>query len=158
MINIIIALSRAMSLYLGKPIKSYMWTRLLASFTSPQARCGICHSNRFYQFSDSQHMVFTLSPRSFWSDLFQLLIWTILLLQMRVPIKNQKMNGKQRRSWWDGSLWAISSGSILFVKVTDMVCRAERDKDTWSIAKDKSKYFSYFSPKRYVVCTHEKHL
>ena len=27
-----------------------------------------------------------------------------------------KLNVKQRRSWWDGSLWAVSSGSTLFAK------------------------------------------
>ena len=39
---------------------------------------------------------------------------------------NQK--GKQCRSWWDGSFWAVSSGSTLFAHVAGLVCRAERVK------------------------------
>ena len=31
--------------------------------------------------------------------------------------KVKKLNVKQCRSWWDGSLWAVSSGYMLFVKV-----------------------------------------
>ena len=30
--------------------------------------------------------------------------------------QNSTQNGKQWRSWWDRSLWAISSGSILFAQ------------------------------------------
>ena len=30
--------------------------------------------------------------------------------------KVERLNGKQRRSRWDGSLWAVSSGSMLFAE------------------------------------------
>ena len=34
----------------------------------------------------------------------------------RILVKNQSSMTKQFRSWWDGSLWAVSSDSTLFAK------------------------------------------
>ena len=42
-----------------------------------------------------------------------------------VTVKIQKQNGKQCRSWWDDSSWAVSSGSTLFAKVSVFDCMAE---------------------------------
>ena len=46
----------------------------------------------------------TLSSLSFRRCHFQLWIWPCLLLQMWVPVRYQKQNEKQCRSWWDCSL------------------------------------------------------
>ena len=62
------------------------------------------------------------SPTSFWYGLFNLWIWTQPLLQIWVQSKIDN-NGKQCRSWWDGSLRAVSSGSILFAQILVLVCR-----------------------------------
>ena len=49
-----------------------------------------------------------------------------MLLQTGVSVKNQEQNGRQYRSWWDSSLWAISSGSALFAKASVLVSKDER--------------------------------
>ena len=36
--------------------------------------------------------------------------------RLYVKLKDWLSNVKQRRSWWDGSLWAVSSGPTLFAK------------------------------------------
>ena len=64
---------------------------------------------------------------SFWNGFFHPWIWTCPLLQIGLPVKNHKKNGK-RRYWWDGSLRDISSGSTLFVQGSILLCRAERVK------------------------------
>ena len=60
--------------------------------------------------------VLTLSSLSFWNGLFYLWIWTHQLSHVRVLVKK---NDKLCRSWWDGSLFAVSSGSRLFAKVSE---------------------------------------
>ena len=55
------------------------------------------------------------------------------LLQTGISVKHQQQNGKQCRSWWDGSLWAVSSGSTLFAKASVLVCRVVRVKMTDSL-------------------------
>ena len=63
-----------------------------------------------------------------WNGLFHSRIWTCPLIRgfkMGVFSLNQKQNGKWCRSWWDSSLWAISSGSTLFAQVLVLVCQAE---------------------------------
>ena len=50
-----------------------------------------------------------------------ILIWSEPLFQIGVSVKEsqkEKQNGKQGRSWWDGSFWAVSWGSILFITKT----------------------------------------
>ena len=47
------------------------------------------------------------------------------MLQIWVSSKHEWHTGKQCRSWSDGSLWAVSSGSALFVKAFVLVCRGE---------------------------------
>ena len=69
-----------------------------------------------------------LSPLGFWNGLFQLCIWAHLLLQMEMLAQNQEWNGKQCRSWWDGSLRTVSSGSTLFIRVYVLVYRTEKVK------------------------------
>ena len=61
----------------------------------------------------------------FWSRLFQLWISKYPLLQLGMSVKKRKQNGKQSRSWWNCSLWAISSRCKLFAKVLALVSRAE---------------------------------
>ena len=39
-----------------------------------------------------------------------------LSLEKKFTCKVERLNVKQRRSRWDGSLWAVSSGSMLFAK------------------------------------------
>ena len=61
---------------------------------------------------------------------------------------NQKQNGKQCRSWWDGLLRAVSSGSTLFVLVLVLVCQAERFNASAVLRKNIyegcSKWIAYF--------------
>ena len=40
----------------------------------------------------------------------------LLLRKKFIRYKFERLNVKQRRSRWDGSLWAVSSGSMLFAK------------------------------------------
>ena len=42
--------------------------------------------------------------------------------------QKSKQNGKHYRSWWDGSLRAISSGSTLFAYLSIPVYRVEKVK------------------------------
>ena len=50
------------------------------------------------------------------------LLSTLLFLFYKLSVgkkficKVEILNVKQRRSWWDGSLWAVSPGSTLFAK------------------------------------------
>ena len=60
-------------------------------------------------------------------------MWTLpnlnldmLSMQTGKSVKNRKQNGKQCRSWIDGSLLAVSSGSTLFAKVFVLVYMVER--------------------------------
>ena len=70
--------------------------------------------------------VLCLSPLYFINGLFHLRIWTCPLPQIGVSMKkNQNQNSKQCRSWWDVSLWAVSSGSTLFAQVPVLVCRED---------------------------------
>ena len=54
----------------------------------------------------------------------------ISLFRIEVPFTNSIQNGKQCRSWLDGSLRAVLSGSTLFAKVYILFCRAEKVKGT----------------------------
>ena len=77
----------------------------------------------------------TLSSLSFWSGFFHPWIWTCPLMQIGVSVLK---NCKQCRSWWDGSIWALSCGSTLLAQVTALVCRAERvielsKSDNWIV-------------------------
>ena len=64
----------------------------------------------------------------------EFLKWTLPSLNIartinpnRGPSLKWQQKGKQCRSWWDGSSWAVSSGSTLFAKKKMFsVCRAER--------------------------------
>ena len=51
----------------------------------------------------------TPSTLIFLNGLFHLWIRTHLLLEIGKPTLNIKQNGKQCRSWWDGSLRAVTS-------------------------------------------------
>ena len=88
------------------------------------------------------------SKKSFLPNLFtpEFLKWTLPFLNLDKSIdengcvslkwkkkqqqkKNKtkkKQTGKQCRYWWDGLLWAISSGSTLFAQVSTLVIMAER--------------------------------
>ena len=44
-----------------------------------------------------------LPTLSLWSEFFLLWIWIHPLLEMGVSVLNQQQNGKQCKSWWDGS-------------------------------------------------------
>ena len=55
----------------------------------------------------------SLSSLIFWRRLFHLWLWSEQLFQIGVSVKNYQ-KCKQCRSWWDGSSWAVSSGSTLF--------------------------------------------
>ena len=45
-----------------------------------------------------------------------------------MTVVNQELKSMQSRSWWGCSLWAVSSGSTLFAKVSVLVYMAERFK------------------------------
>ena len=51
--------------------------------------------------------------------------------------QKSKLDGKQCRSWWDGSLWAVSSGSTLFAQVSGLLFWDEKVKclSTWKRSK-----------------------
>ena len=61
--------------------------------------------------------------------------WTLLYMNLGMSIvakwvllQNWEQIGKQCWPRWDGSLWAVPSGSTLFGEVFGLVCRAERVK------------------------------
>ena len=71
--------------------------------------------------------IFKTKNEKFWYSVFNpstpeflvwthLWIWTHQLLQIHVGVstKNLKQSGKLCKSWWDGSLWTVSSGPELF--------------------------------------------
>ena len=59
------------------------------------------------------------------------LILCMSTIANRVELKKkQEQDGKQCGSRWDGSLWAILSGSTLFAKIPVLVCGAEWVKIT----------------------------
>ena len=79
---------------------------------------------------------------------FSILILVRPSVSVRGLSQKSKQNGKQCISWWDGSLWAVSSGSILFEKQKKqkkkkkkkkknvcLVCRTERVKINWGNLK-----------------------
>ena len=83
----------------------------------------------------SYQLIYSVQPTSNYSDEFLTLLKQISVLHLDTSIAakrvclttvNQEQNCKQCRSWWDGSLWAVSSGFTLFAKVSVFVYRAER--------------------------------
>ena len=91
-----------------------LWSVISAIFSSGFVRCYV-----HIRFSSAVNRAFLyFNPCS-----PQFLKWSLqTLYQVRTTVPNkelgQKSNqtGKQSRSWWDGSLWAVSSGSTLFAK------------------------------------------
>ena len=59
----------------------------------------------------------TILSLSFWSGPFRLCIWTCLVMKIGFQSSPEQILCKQCRSLWDGSLWAVSSGSKLFARV-----------------------------------------
>ena len=73
------------------------------------------------------HETLTLSNLRFYNRLFYKCTWTHPQAVKRESVVNQEQNGRsQWRSWWDGTFWAVSSGSTLFAKVCVLVYKAER--------------------------------
>ena len=58
----------------------------------------------------------------------------------------KKQNGKQCRSWWDGSLWAISSGSTLSAKVYILVSKTEKIKWLLTLQAPESSSWIHMCP------------
>ena len=57
-----------------------------------------CHSNNLAPETEDEIVsfkYFTFSTMGFWSGLFHVLMWTQLLLQIRLAVINQEQNGKQ---------------------------------------------------------------
>ena len=52
----------------------------------------------------------------------------LFIIAIRDISQISKHNGKQCRSWWDGSWWAVSSGSALFAQLSGLVCRVGKVK------------------------------
>ena len=81
-----------------------------------------CHSASDFSYTT---IPFTLS---FWNGLFRKsLHLETYTAAKRLTIVNQEQNDKHCRSWWAGTLWAVSAGSTLYAKNICLVGpRAER--------------------------------
>ena len=88
----------------------------------------------------------------FWKWILPSLNWGMSIIAKRVSVHSQEQNDKQCRSRWDGSLWAISSGSILFAKVFILVYGAERVKVPFTTAGDNN--FDFFFPEKTILTFH----
>ena len=64
----------------------------------------------------------------------EFLKWPLPILNLDIPtvanvvVNKKKLNGKQCRSWWDGSSRAVSSGYTLFAEVSAFVRMTKRAK------------------------------
>ena len=90
----------------------YLFSLSLGDDTKWPSRVDVSLNPNTINYSAWQEL--TRSPPGFGWWLFHLRIWTHPLLQMRISVRQ---NGKELRSWWDSSLWAISSWSALFAKL-----------------------------------------